>query len=166
MVRVGLMWLLAAVGDVDYASVTFSMYVFFLCLFLFVFACLPLSCFLPPPPLPLLKALFHCIHRNISSAGYEARKKLRECRGLVNALIHTLQMAHDEIINCKPVENVVCTLRNLSYRIQEMEDPDFYKKRSTPRSTPETNKGASIVHLKCDFYLDVCNWSAVHITMD
>ena len=162
--------LLAAVGDVDYVSVTFSLHVFFLCLFQYPCACLPVSCFLPPPlpppPLPQLKALSHCVHRNISSAGYEARKKLRECRGLVNALIHTLQMAHDEIINCKPVENVVCTLRNLSYRIQEMEDPDFYKKRSTPRSTPGTNKGASFVHLKCDFYLDVCNWSAVYIAMD
>jgi hypothetical protein len=78
-----------------------------------------------------------CVDRNVSSAGYEARKKLRECRGLVNALIHILQLAKDsdsnlntELINCKPVENVVCTLRNLSYRIQEMEDKDFYKKRA------------------------------------
>ena len=86
-----------------------------------------------------------CVCRNISSAGYNARKKLRECRGLVNALIHTLQMAHGEIMNCKPVENVVCTLRNLSYRIQEMEDPDFYKKRSLPKAVPSSNKGASSV---------------------
>ncbi|XP_076450470.1 uncharacterized protein LOC143286689 isoform X3 [Babylonia areolata] len=84
------------------------------------------------------------ILRNISSAGYEARKKLRECRGLVDALTNTLKIAHDEIINCKPVENVVCTLRNLSYRIQEMEDPDFYKKRAAPRNATNTpNKGES-----------------------
>ncbi|KAL8618746.1 hypothetical protein ACOMHN_015156 [Nucella lapillus] len=78
------------------------------------------------------------ILRNISSAGYEARKKLRECRGLVDALTNTLKVAHEEMINCKPVENVVCTLRNLSYRIQEMEDPDFYKKRAVPRSASST----------------------------
>lgn len=109
----------------------------------------------PPAPLPALKTLSFFVHRNISSAGYDARKKLRECRGLVNALIHTLQMAHDEIINCKPVENVVCTLRNLSYRIQEMDDPDFYKKRSLPRGTTGSNKGMGIVKLKYDFYLNV-----------
>ncbi|KAK6191373.1 hypothetical protein SNE40_003082 [Patella caerulea] len=68
--------------------------------------------------------------RNVSSAGYEARKKLRECRGLVNSLIHTLKLAADsKDVDNKPVENVVCTLRNLSYRIQEVQDPDFYKKR-------------------------------------
>ncbi|XP_070200650.1 splicing regulator ARVCF-like isoform X2 [Littorina saxatilis] len=81
------------------------------------------------------------ILRNVSSAGYEARKKLRECRGLVNALIHTLHMADEDLMNCKAVENVVCTLRNLSYRIQEMEDPDFYKKRSLPRGASAHNKG-------------------------
>lgn len=89
------------------------------------------------------------ILRNISSAGYDARKKLRECRGLVNALIHTLQMAHDEIINCKPVENVVCTLRNLSYRIQEMEDPDFYKRRSLPRNAAAPSKAGGAENAGC-----------------
>ncbi|XP_025087808.1 armadillo repeat protein deleted in velo-cardio-facial syndrome homolog isoform X2 [Pomacea canaliculata] len=81
------------------------------------------------------------ILRNISSAGYDARKKLRECRSLVNALIHALQQARDDNnIDCKPVENVVCILRNLSYRVQEMEDPDFYKKRSVPRSSAPPSK--------------------------
>lgn len=93
--------------------------------------------------------LYYLLFRNISSAGYDARKKLRECRSLVNALIHALQQARDDNnIDCKPVENVVCILRNLSYRVQEMEDPDFYKKRSVPRSSAPPSKGE--MHSKQD----------------
>ncbi|XP_045175328.2 splicing regulator ARVCF-like isoform X4 [Mercenaria mercenaria] len=69
--------------------------------------------------------------RNVSSAGAEARKKLRECHGLVESLIHTLRTAIDQSnVDNKPIENCVCTLRNLSFRIQEVEDPDFFRKRT------------------------------------
>lgn len=71
---------------------------------------------------------------------------MRECRGLVNALIHTLQLARDNNnIDSKPVENVICLLRNLSYRIQEMEDPDFFKKRSQPKNTTQQTKGDLLI---------------------
>ncbi|GFR67311.1 armadillo repeat protein deleted in velo-cardio-facial syndrome-like protein [Elysia marginata] len=77
------------------------------------------------------------ILRNISSAGFDARRRMRECKGLVNALIYVLKLAADDTesnaIDNKVVENIVCVLRNLSYRIQEVVDPDFYKKRSLPR---------------------------------
>ncbi|RUS70940.1 hypothetical protein EGW08_021297 [Elysia chlorotica] len=77
------------------------------------------------------------ILRNVSSAGFDARKRMRECKGLVNALIYVLKLAADDAdsnaIDNKVVENIVCVLRNLSYRIQEVVDPDFYKKRSLPR---------------------------------
>ncbi|GFO33524.1 catenin delta-2-like protein [Plakobranchus ocellatus] len=77
------------------------------------------------------------ILRNVSSAGFDARKRMRECKGLVNALIYVLKLAADDAdsnaIDNKVVENTVCVLRNLSYRIQEVVDPDFYKKRSLPR---------------------------------
>ncbi|ESO97461.1 hypothetical protein LOTGIDRAFT_114795, partial [Lottia gigantea] len=82
--------------------------------------------------------------RNVSSAGYESRKRLRECRGLVNSLIHTLKQAADTMdLDNKPIENVVCTLRNLSYRIQEIQDRDFYKKRynTLQRMSRDTDKG-------------------------
>ena len=85
--------------------------------------------------------------RNVSSAGFDARKRLRESRGLVNALIYILKLAADDMnhndIDNKVVENTVCILRNLSYRIQEVVDPDFYKKRSLPRqqSNQGKNKG-------------------------
>ncbi|XP_061590143.1 splicing regulator ARVCF [Cololabis saira] len=58
--------------------------------------------------------------RNVSSDGAEARQRLRECEGLVAALIHALQSA---VINKdtgnKSVENCVCILRNLSYHVHK-----------------------------------------------
>ncbi|XP_068609497.1 splicing regulator ARVCF [Brachionichthys hirsutus] len=58
--------------------------------------------------------------RNVSSDGAEARQRLRECEGLVDALLHTLQSA---VINKdtdnKSVENCVCILRNLSYHVHK-----------------------------------------------
>jgi len=79
----------------------------------------------------------------VSSAGEEARRKLRECQGLVDSLIHTLRTAIDQNnVDTKPVQNCVCTLRNLAFRIQEVEDPDFYKSRdATLRRQKKQEKG-------------------------
>ncbi len=82
----------------------------------------------------------------MSSAGFDARKRLRESRGLVNALIYMLKLAANakdgsNDIDNKVVENTVCILRNLSYRIQEVVDPDFYKKRTLPRQQSAQGKG-------------------------
>ncbi|KTG41302.1 hypothetical protein cypCar_00006457, partial [Cyprinus carpio] len=54
---------------------------------------------------------------NVSSERSEARRKLRECSGLVDSLMYIVQSQ----INCKDVdnkliENSVCLLRNLSYQ--------------------------------------------------
>lgn len=66
--------------------------------------------------------------RNVSSAGEYARKKLRECEGLVDALLYVVRCAIDKSnIGNKIVENCVCILRNLSYRCQEVEDPNYDK---------------------------------------
>ncbi|MCI4376173.1 hypothetical protein PGIGA_G00185220 [Pangasianodon gigas] len=56
--------------------------------------------------------------RNVSSERSEARRKLRECSGLVDSLMYIVQSQ----INCKDtdnklVENSVCLLRNLSYQV-------------------------------------------------
>uniref|UniRef100_A0A3Q0RDL3 Catenin delta 1 n=1 Tax=Amphilophus citrinellus TaxID=61819 RepID=A0A3Q0RDL3_AMPCI len=56
--------------------------------------------------------------RNVSSERSEARRKLRECSGLVDSLMYMVQSQ----INCKDVdnklvENCVCLLRNLSYQV-------------------------------------------------
>ena len=66
--------------------------------------------------------------RNVSSAGEYARKKLRECEGLVDALLYVVRSAIEKSnIGNKIVENCVCILRNLSYRCQEVEDPNYDK---------------------------------------
>ncbi|XP_014882980.1 armadillo repeat protein deleted in velo-cardio-facial syndrome homolog isoform X1 [Poecilia latipinna] len=61
--------------------------------------------------------------RNVSSDGAEARQRLRECEGLVAALLHALQSA---VVNkdadnkvAQSVENCVCILRNLSYHVHK-----------------------------------------------
>lgn len=89
----------------------------------------------------------------MSSAGAEARKRLRECHGLVESLIHTLRTAIDQNnLDNKPVENCVCTLRNLSFRIQEVEDPDFFKKRTaTLKKQRQQTKGGKDSRREC-FY--------------
>uniref|UniRef100_A0A1S4HF02 Uncharacterized protein n=2 Tax=Anopheles gambiae TaxID=7165 RepID=A0A1S4HF02_ANOGA len=68
------------------------------------------------------------ILRNVSSAGEYARKKLRECEGLVDSLLYVIRIAIEKSnIGNKIVENCVCILRNLSYRCQEVEDPNYDK---------------------------------------
>ncbi|XP_050736091.1 catenin delta-2-like isoform X20 [Eriocheir sinensis] len=73
--------------------------------------------------------------RNISSAGEYARTKLRQCHGLVDSLLTVIKSAiqgssHDN----KSVENCVCILRNLSYRCQEVEDPNYDKNQPPTQS--------------------------------
>lgn len=64
----------------------------------------------------------------MSSAGEFARKKLRECEGLVDALLYVVKNAIEKSnIGNKSVENCVCVLRNLSYRCQEVEDSNYDK---------------------------------------
>jgi hypothetical protein len=73
---------------------------------------------------------------------YEARKKLRECEGLINALLRIVDHAVEpylkssssnnnidslaqQNIDSKCVENAMCILRNLSFRLQEIIDPNY-----------------------------------------
>ncbi|KAM6425096.1 plakophilin-2 [Rhynochetos jubatus] len=64
--------------------------------------------------------------RNMSSAGPEGRKKMRECDGLIDSLVYYIQGAiADHEPNDKATENCVCILHNLSYQL-EMELPDSY----------------------------------------
>ncbi|VDO18890.1 unnamed protein product [Heligmosomoides polygyrus] len=64
--------------------------------------------------------------RNISAASVAARKRLRECPNLVEGLVQFLTAAiQRNQVDSQSVENVVCLLRNLSYRIQEVEDPNY-----------------------------------------
>merc|ERR1712223_319982 len=80
------------------------------------------------------------ILRNVSSAGDYGRKKLRECEGLVDSVLYLVKKAIEKAyIDNKSVENCVCVLRNLSYRSQEIEDPNYDKKQLV---VGETRAGA------------------------
>ncbi|TSL54355.1 Plakophilin-4 [Bagarius yarrelli] len=61
--------------------------------------------------------------RNLSSAGEEARKQMRCCEGLVDSLLYVIKACVSTAdFDSKIVENCICTLRNLSYRL-ELEMP-------------------------------------------
>ena len=54
---------------------------------------------------------------------------MRECEGLVDSVLYTVKKAIEKAnIDNKSVENCVCVLRNLSYRAQEVDDPNYDKK--------------------------------------
>ncbi|XP_068444050.1 catenin delta-1-like isoform X5 [Clinocottus analis] len=56
--------------------------------------------------------------RNVSSERSEARRKLRECTGLVDSLMYIVQSQINlKNVDNKLVENCVCLLRNLSYHV-------------------------------------------------
>uniref|UniRef100_A0A8C5ASF5 Catenin delta 1 n=1 Tax=Gadus morhua TaxID=8049 RepID=A0A8C5ASF5_GADMO len=56
--------------------------------------------------------------RNVSSERSEARRKLRECTGLVDSLMYIVQsQINRKDVDNKLVENSVCLLRNLSYHV-------------------------------------------------
>uniref|UniRef100_A0A8C2XMJ1 Catenin delta 1 n=1 Tax=Cyclopterus lumpus TaxID=8103 RepID=A0A8C2XMJ1_CYCLU len=56
--------------------------------------------------------------RNVSSERSEARRKLRECTGLVDSLMYIVQSQINlKHVDNKLVENCVCLLRNLSYHV-------------------------------------------------
>ncbi|KAH8351247.1 catenin delta-2 isoform X2 [Drosophila kikkawai] len=87
--------------------------------------------------------------RNVSSAGEHARGCLRNCEHLVECLLYVVRTAIEKNnIGNKTVENGVCILRNLSYRCQEVEDPNYDKHPfiTTERILPSSSKGE---HLGC-----------------
>ncbi|NWU72111.1 CTND1 protein, partial [Pterocles burchelli] len=78
--------------------------------------------------------------RNVSSERSEARRKLRECDGLVDALIYIVQSEiGQKDLDSKLVENCVCLLRNLSYQVHR-EIPHAERYQETPLA-PVNNAG-------------------------
>uniref|UniRef100_A0A914RUJ9 Uncharacterized protein n=1 Tax=Parascaris equorum TaxID=6256 RepID=A0A914RUJ9_PAREQ len=77
-----------------------------------------------------LLELLDSLKRNVSAASVAARKTLRACPKLVDSLVHYLTRAVlSNQVDARAVENVVCILRNLSYR-----------SRSAPSGSPKTKK--------------------------
>jgi len=67
---------------------------------------------------------------NVSSDGEYARNKLRECSGLVDAVVTVVQSSLSGVeMDSKAVENCVCVMRNLSYACQEVSDPEYLRRR-------------------------------------
>lgn len=71
--------------------------------------------------------------RNVSSAGPEARRVMRDCDGLVDSFVWIIRapLGKNDIDN-KSVENSVCILRNLSYRLENEVDRERYKDAPIP----------------------------------
>ena len=68
--------------------------------------------------------------RNVSSEGEYARCKMRACPGLIQSLFQVLlHCITKQDCDNKSIENCVCVLRNLSFALQEVSDPDYLKKR-------------------------------------
>ncbi|XP_037807032.1 catenin delta-2 isoform X2 [Lucilia sericata] len=84
--------------------------------------------------------------RNVSSAGEYARTQLRNCDHLVECLLYVVRQAIEKNnISNKTVENCVCILRNLSYRCQEVEDPNYDKQPiSVPTRALSSTKGENL----------------------
>uniref|UniRef100_A0A5S6QUD1 Fibronectin type-III domain-containing protein n=1 Tax=Trichuris muris TaxID=70415 RepID=A0A5S6QUD1_TRIMR len=83
---------------------------------------------------------------NITSANDTSRKLLRDKDGLIQSLITYLQSAQEKKdFDSKTVVNVVCLLRNLSYRLQELENPKYdrstlnlhERSKSAPSGSPK-----------------------------
>ncbi|XP_074616097.1 uncharacterized protein LOC141875648 isoform X1 [Acropora palmata] len=66
--------------------------------------------------------------RNVSSAGPEARRVMRDCDGLVDSFVWIIKapIGKNDIDN-KSVENSICILRNLSYRLENEVDRERYQ---------------------------------------
>lgn len=75
--------------------------------------------------------------RNVSSAGEFARSMLRKNPGFIESLVIMVRtaIARNDMDN-KSIENCVCILRNLSYRCQEVIDPNY---DTLPPASPTAN---------------------------
>ncbi|KAJ8268804.1 hypothetical protein COCON_G00114110 [Conger conger] len=75
--------------------------------------------------------------RNMSSAGPEGRKVMRECETLIDSLVHYIRgTIADYIPDDKSTENCVCILHNLTYQM-EAELPEKYTIKITdPQESP------------------------------
>ena len=64
---------------------------------------------------------------NCSSADFDGRSKMRGCEGFIPSLLHAVNSSLHTLneINNKSIENCMCILRNLSYKLQEVDNRDY-----------------------------------------
>uniref|UniRef100_A0A7E4UV98 Fibronectin n=1 Tax=Panagrellus redivivus TaxID=6233 RepID=A0A7E4UV98_PANRE len=84
------------------------------------------------------------ILRNVSAANSQARHLLRKQPNLIESLLHflNLSLAKNQV-DTRSVENAVCILRNLSYRVEEVVNPKYNPNdRSRTSGKKERSKSA------------------------
>ena len=82
----------------------------------------------------------------MSSDGEYARNKLRDCSGLVDAVVTIVKSSSSSVeMDSKSVENCVCVMRNLSYACQEVAEPEYLRRRQTKAATHDGSHYCSII---------------------
>ncbi|XP_047431073.1 plakophilin-2 [Mugil cephalus] len=75
--------------------------------------------------------------RNLSSAGPDVRKEMRECDNLIDSLVYYVRgTVADYKADDKSTENCVCILHNLSYQIESELPPHYTCTEPQPNSAP------------------------------
>nr|XP_056702560.1 plakophilin-2 [Euleptes europaea] len=81
--------------------------------------------------------------RNMSSAGPEGRKKMRECNGLIDSLVYYIQgTTADHQPDDKATENCACILHNLSYQLESELPSSYTQNIYTPRRDTSPNNNS------------------------
>ncbi|CAL8322922.1 unnamed protein product [Lota lota] len=72
--------------------------------------------------------------RNLSSAGPDSRKAMRDCENLIDSLVYYIRgTIADYKPDDKSTENCVCVLHNLSYAMESEIPQKYFKELSEPR---------------------------------
>ncbi|XP_063145316.1 plakophilin-3 [Candoia aspera] len=84
--------------------------------------------------------------RNLSSASQQTRQKMRECHGLIDSMVNyvnsSLEVGKSED---KSVENAVCVLRNLSYRLYDEIPPSSLQRLEGQKRSDGANMTSELV---------------------
>uniref|UniRef100_A0A8D0DNL1 Plakophilin-3 n=1 Tax=Salvator merianae TaxID=96440 RepID=A0A8D0DNL1_SALMN len=84
--------------------------------------------------------------RNLSSASQQTRQKMRECHGLIDSMVNyinsSLEVGKSED---KSVENAVCVLRNLSYRLYDEMPPSALQRLEGQKRNDGTSVTGELV---------------------
>ena len=101
-----------------------------------------------------------CVCRSVSSEGAHGRRALRECDGLVEALLVVASASLSEhlLLDDPVIEHCVCTLRNLSFACQELVEPDYLDAAAKARRRAAAARRSSTTSTQCTLSLvHYCN---------
>jgi len=83
--------------------------------------------------------------RSLSSEGAHARRVLRECDGLVEAVLVVVSAAlsDQQLVDDCVIEHCVCLLRNISFACQEVVEPRYLDRKKSRRRSASSSPTAS-----------------------